>query len=137
MYQFPREDEHEYKLEIKKINELIKNLNKDPLIEIKFPSESTGLDVKTCDFCKFSRSYDFGILLASPINANAFLEAGMFLSLGKRVILLNNSNKLEKLPFDLEPFFVIWYNNLEKLEKEWSRKIPKYIQKIKKYYLMN
>ncbi|MHA1755426.1 MAG: hypothetical protein ACTSVV_01560 [Promethearchaeota archaeon] len=125
-----------YDEEINKIKELIRKINeKEPLIEIKLPQEITGMDVKTCDFCKFSRSFDFGILLLNPINGNAYLESGMFLSLGKKVILLNNTSRSEKAEFDLSPFFYIPYSNLDHLEINWNRKITEFINKIKNYYI--
>jgi len=146
MYEFPREPENisnmplkekymQYIKEIEKIKELIEKANKDPYIDIRLPQQVTGLDVKTCDFCKFSRSFDFGILLLNPINPNAFLEAGMFLSLGKKVILLNNESLSRTAPFDLTPYFYIHYETLEELEINWNRKIPQYLSKIKQDYL--
>lgn len=135
MYKFPSDNDHEYLLEIKKIKALIKILNRDPLIKIKLPSYSTDLDIKTCDFCKFARSFDFGLLLLNPANPNAFLEAGMFISLGKKVILLNNELRSKYAPFDLTPYFYIPYHNLEELEENWKRKLPKYVQNLKNFYL--
>jgi len=135
MYEFPNDNDHEYFMEIIKIKELIEIVNKDPLIKIKFPSYSTGLDIKTCDFCKFARSFDFGILLLTPANPNAYLEAGMFISLGKKVVLLNNELRSKYAPFDLTPYFYIPYQNLEELEENWNKKLPKYLQNIKDFYL--
>ncbi|MFX1396849.1 MAG: GTP-binding protein [Promethearchaeota archaeon] len=135
MYKFPNKDKIDYLSEIEKIKELIENSNEDPLIKIYLPSETMGFDVKTCDFCKIARTYDFGMLLLYPPNVNAYLEAGMFLSLGKKVILLNNEYKEPGAPFDLQPYFYLHYRNLEELENNWERKIPKYLNTIKNFYL--
>ncbi|MFX1294955.1 MAG: Rab family GTPase [Promethearchaeota archaeon] len=135
MYQFPKKDEKKYQLEISKIMELIHTTNMDPFININLPSEVTSLDIKTCDFCKFARAFDFGLLVLNPVNPNAYLEAGMFLSYGKKVILLNNESRSFHAPFDLSPYFYIPYSDLEDLERNWYRKMPEYIQNIKKFYL--
>ncbi|MFX1274228.1 MAG: Rab family GTPase [Promethearchaeota archaeon] len=135
MYEFPNDTKSEYSQEIDTIKSLIDIQNKDSLIKIDFPSEVTGLDIKTCDFCRIARSYDFGLLILNPPNVNAYLETGMFLSLGKKVILFNNEKRQKSAPFDLSPYFYIQYDNLEDLETNWYRKIPKYLENIKNYYL--
>jgi len=118
MYQFPKREEQleydflkkeneRYLKEIQKLKILINNINNDPLLQIDFPTEATTLSIKTCDFCRIARSYDFGILLLSPSNPNTFLEAGMFLSLGKKLVLLNNESLLKTTPYDLSPYVYI------------------------------
>lgn len=146
MYQFPRdtnESDNEkekikkenYKSEISKIKELINEVNKDPIIDIKDALDVTGQDVAICKFCKIARSYDFGILLMTPKNVNAFLEAGMFMSLGKKVIFLNNASISSEAPFDVRPYIRVDYHNLEELEREWNLHIPEYFENLKGYYL--
>ncbi len=125
-----------YRKEQEKLKELITEINNNRLINIKYPKDSTSLEVKTCDFCKIARSYDFGILLLSPLNPNAFLEAGMFMSLGKRVILINNEKVVKSAPFDLTPFFYIKYRNVNELEANWNRKIPNFIEDMIKQYIL-
>ena len=141
MYEFPKEDTklynyEKYKIEIEKIKELIKQVNKSTFFNIKIPREAIwGDNVKTCDFCRISRSYDFGILLLSPPNPNAYLEAGLFLSLGKKVFLLNNDTILKETPFDLTPFFYIHYNNIKELEENWNEKFLPILTELEKLYL--
>lgn len=138
MYEFPKkqnENYKNYKEEVDKIIELINFVNENPLFKIKTPEQATSMDVKTCDFCRIARSYDFGILLLSPPNPNAFLEAGMFLSLGKKVILLNNELSLKNAPFDLTPYFYLNYKNTSELEENWNKKIIPFLQNIEKTYL--
>jgi len=145
MYQFPRDSnesdnekekikKENYKSEISKIKELINEVNKDPIIDIKDALDVTGQDVAICKFCKIARSYDFGILLMTPKNVNAFLEAGMFMSLGKKVIFLNNASISSEAPFDVRPYIRVDYKNLEELEREWDLHVPKYLENLKKYY---
>ena len=138
MYQFPKKSDRipkDYKEEIDTIIELINEVNKSSNFKIKTPSEATGIDVKTCDFCRIARSYDFGILLLSPPNPNAYLEAGMFLSLGKKVILLNNESRLSDAPFDLTPFFYINYQDVSELENNWNNKVIPFLQSLERTYL--
>ncbi len=138
MYQFPKKNDKifkDYKEEIDIIIELINEVNKSSNFKIKTPSEATGIDVKTCDFCRIARSYDFGILLLSPPNPNAYLEAGMFLSLGKKIILLNNESRLRNAPFDLTPFFYINYQDVSELENNWNNKVIPFLQRLEKTYL--
>ena len=145
MYQFPKKkikiykykakkQNEQYTEELLKLKEIIRKINENPLIEIKFPNEVTGLDVKTCDFCKISRTYDFGLLLLSPPNPNAYLEAGMFISLGKKVVLLNNESINPDAPFDLTPFFYIHYDNINEIEDQWNRKMPDFFDNLIKNY---
>ncbi|MEJ2251889.1 MAG: hypothetical protein P8Y97_19800 [Candidatus Lokiarchaeota archaeon] len=133
MHQFPKNTKSDYFHEI--LKSLIKDLNEDSLINIDLPFHVTGLDIKTCDFCRIARSYDFGLLLLDPPNVNAYLEAGMFISLGKKVILLNNEKRVQNAPFDLSPYFYIPNKNLEELETNWYRKIPKYLENLISYFL--
>ena len=153
MYEFPKDLENEksvsqdikfqkkveknkeYQKEIEKIKILIEKTNEDSLIDIQLPEEISGFDVKTCDFCKVARSFDFGLILLSTLNPNAYLEAGMFLSLGKKVICINNESVLPKVPFDLTPFFYLPYKTLEQLESNWSKKIPDALNTIKNSYM--
>ena len=138
MYEFPKKRDKNfknYKEEVDKIIDLIGEVNENPLYKIKTPMQATGMDVKTCDFCRIARSYDFGILLLSPPNPNAYLEAGMFLSLGKKVILLNNEARLKSAPFDLSPFFYINYKNTSELEENWNKKVIPFLQNLEKTYL--
>lgn len=126
MYKFPDEKFDDYAKEINKIFKLIGKTNENPYIRIDLPEEITGLGVKTCEFCRIARAYDFGILLLSPKNVNAYLEAGMFLALGKKVVCLRNKDILSKTPFDLDSFIEICYNSLEDLEKLWNEKLISY-----------
>lgn len=138
MYEFPKKRNktfENYKEEVDKIIELINVVNENPLFKIRTPEQATSMDVKTCDFCRIARSYDFGILLLSPPNPNAYLEAGMFLSLGKKVILLNNELNLKNAPFDLTPYFYLNYKNTSELEENWNKKIIPFLQNIEKTYL--
>lgn len=141
MYEFPKEnnelyDFENYKNEIKKIMELINQVNNSTMFNIKIPREAIwGDNVKTCDFCRISRSYDFGMLLLSPPNPNAYLEAGLFLSLGKKVFLLNNETILKNTPFDLTPFFYIHYNNIKELEENWNKKFLPILTEFENLYL--
>jgi len=134
MYKFPDNKSDEYKDEIDKIFELIDETNKNPYIQIDLPEKITGVGVKTCEFCKIARAYDFGILLLSPKNVNAYLEAGMFLALGKKVICLRNKDLLHKTPFDLDSFIEICYTSLEELENLWDGKLIKYFEWLVKEY---
>lgn len=146
MYQFPKREENleydflkkeneEYLREVQKLKILIDSIKKDPLLHIDFPTEATTLGIKTCDFCRIARSYDFGILLLSPPNPNTFLEAGMFLSLGKKLVLLNNEARLKNVPYDLSPYVYIKYDTLKELEENWNKYMTKFLQKIKNSYL--
>jgi len=141
MYEFPKENNElynyeNYKSEIEKIMELINQVNKSTIFNIKIPREAIwGDNVKTCDFCRISRSYDFGILLLSPPNPNAYLEAGLFLSLGKKVFLLNNETILKNTPFDLTPFFYIHYKNIKELEENWNKKFLPILTRFENLYL--
>ena len=145
MYQFPRKEEELeydflkkeneiYKREIQKFRELIQNVNEDPFINIDIGTEATSLGIKTCEFCRIARSYDFGILLLNPPNPNAFLEAGMFLSLGKKLILINNESRLKDTPYDLSPFTYIKYDSVEELEESWNNYMLKFLTNIKNSY---
>lgn len=140
MYEFPKLENdnyglfEQYKKEVQQITELIDITNKNSIIEIKFPRETTGIDVKICSFCEISRSSDFGILLLSKLNPNAFLEAGMFLSLGKKVILLINEDLNEEVPFDLTPFFHVHYKTMKELQESWQRKVIPFLKNMMSDY---
>ena len=134
MYKFPEKNFTDYKMEIERIFDLIDEINKNPYIQIDLPEKITGLGVKTCEFCKIARAYDFGILLLSPENVNAYLEAGMFLSLGKKVICLRNKKILPKTPFDLDSFIEIVYDSLDQLVSLWKGKLLQYFEWLIKEY---
>lgn len=134
MYKFPDMEFTSYRREIDKIIGLITKINQNPYLQIDLPEKVTELGVKTCEFCKIARTYDFGILLLSPKNVNAYLEAGMFLALGKKVIFLRNKSILSKTPFDLDSFIEICYNSLEELENLWNGKLTPYFEWLVKEY---
>ncbi len=150
MYQFPKKDQINnnqtnyeskefYKLYLDEINELkriIQDLNQsNDLIQISFPDEATDTLTKACSFCEIARSYDFGILLMTPANTNAFLEAGMFMSLGKRVIFLNNDLYPIKPSFDTTSYFYIHYSSIDEIEMRWNKKMPNFLDELLKNYL--
>lgn len=141
MHEFPKLENDRYDLfelykeEVQCIEDLIGITNKNSLINIIVPTEATGLDVKICSFCEISRSYDFGLLLLSKLNPNAFLEAGMFLSMGKKVILLINEDLNVKVPFDLTPFFHVHYDSIKELKDSWEQKVVPFLNNLIDDYL--
>ncbi len=141
MYQFSKKSrwfkrpDKKYQKEINKIKELINEINKDPIVNIEFLPRTTTFDVKTCEFCKIIRSSDFGLALLTPWNPNVYLEIGMFLSLGKKVIFFNNEKISKKAPFDITPYFYLPFSNLLELETNWNQNIPHFIERLKNFYL--
>ncbi len=66
----------------------------------------------------------------TPVNANVFYELGYAHALGKQTILLAEKN--QKLPFDIESFRCIFYDNTTLGKRDIESKLRKYLTNIQK-----
>ena len=57
------------------------------------------------------------------------------MSLGKRVILLNNDMYSKDAPFDVSSYFYIHYSSIDKIEERWNKKMPKFLGELLNNYL--
>lgn len=90
-------------------DDIIKVICHEHDIDVKRADENFGAGVILSDIVQDINSSKFIIADVSPLNANVYYEIGYAHALNKPTILL--AERDTKLPFDISPFRVLFYEN--------------------------
>jgi hypothetical protein len=73
---------------------------------------------------------EFVIADITPVNANVYYEVGYARAANKEVILLADRGQMEKLPFDVAPFRVLFYENTIGGKRRFEEALEKHIAAV-------
>lgn len=130
MYQFSEQDDY--------LVDTIKRFFQSPTYYVFDAREEVGLGIKICKICRLVQASDFGIMVLTPENPNAYLETGMMMGMGKRNLYIASKSFLksigktlkEYVSFDLSDQLVILHENKDELLHELKKEVPNFIENI-------
>lgn len=129
MYQFIGQDEY--------LVDAIKEFFHSPIYHVFDAGQEAGLGIKICKICRLAQASDFGILILTPENPNAYLEAGMMMGMGKRNLYIASHNilkvdgkTLKDVAFDLSDQLVIEHKTKKELLRKLEKEVPSFIDNV-------
>lgn len=129
MYQFSGQDDY--------LVDTIKSFFHSPTYHVFDASQEAGLGIKICKICRLVQASDFGIMVLTPENPNAYLETGMMMGMGKRNLyvasrnILKAQNKtLKDIAFDLSDQLIIEHGDATELLQKLEKEIPPFIANV-------
>ncbi len=109
--------------------EVIKNVCDEFNLQALRADDTYGPGMIVADMTRDIADSEFVIAEITPPNPNVYYELGYSHAINKPVILLANRN-LEKLPFDVSPFRVLFYDNSIVGKRHFEEGLRKHISAI-------
>ncbi|MBA7655828.1 hypothetical protein ES703_63737 [subsurface metagenome] len=129
MYQFSEQDDY--------LVDTIKRFFQSPTYHVFDAREEVGLGIKICKICRLVQASDFGIMVLTPENPNAYLETGMMMGMGKRNLYIVSRNilkaqkkNLKDIAFDLSDQLVIEHGDEKELLRKLEKEVPPFIENV-------